>query len=134
MTGLTALLLYVVLMLVLPAIYVSHRLPLMFAGKKEASHWTRGNPDDDPALFIRLKHAHANMIENVGPFAAVVLAAVASGQAAVANAMAAYVLYARVVQIVAHSIGTSMPLVLIRATAWVVQVVLVLYMAIMLIG
>lgn len=134
MTAMTALLLYVILTLLLPLIYASYRLPLVFTGKKKADHWTRGNTDDDPALLIRIKHAHANMVENIGPFAAVVLAAVATGQAAAIAGLAAIVLYARVVQVVVHAIGTSFPLVVVRATAFLIQLALVIAMAVKLLG
>ncbi|MBB87373.1 MAG: hypothetical protein CMP06_08750 [Xanthomonadales bacterium] len=128
MTALTALAYFAGITLVLPLIYAGYRVPLLMTGKKPADHWTRGRPEDDPGLIIRLKHAHMNCVENIGPFAVVVLIAVLTDKTQVTNAVAQFVVYARLVQIAAHSIGTSFALVSVRATMYIIQVFLMLYM------
>jgi uncharacterized MAPEG superfamily protein len=53
---------------------------------------TVGYPKNPPALpdwALRAQRAHMNMVENLAPFAALVLAAQASGKAGPATAMAA---------------------------------------------
>ncbi len=134
MTGIDAVLYYLLWMIVLLLINVGHRIPLVLMGKKAANAWTRGNPPDDAGFIIRAGHAHANCVENFALFAAVVLIAAAVSQSAVVDGLAAYVLYARVAQSVVHLIGTSFLLVMARATFFLVQVVLVAYMAFQLIG
>lgn len=129
MTGIEALLYYVLLMIVLAFSYASYRVPLVLSGKKAADTWTRGKPVEDPGIVTRASHAHANAVENIPLFAAVVLAAAAMGQSAVVDGLACYVLYARLAQTVIHLIGTSFILVLLRATFWIAQIALIAYMA-----
>ena len=57
-----------------------------------------------------------------------VLVAVALGQTGVVDPVAAWVLYARVAQSVVHLIGTSFILVFARATFFLAQIALILYM------
>ena len=128
MTALTALAYFAGITLVLPLIYAGYRVPLMLTGKRSADHWTRGRTEDDPGLIIRLKHAHMNCIENIGPFAVVVLIAAVTDKTSVTNMVAQFVVYARLVQIAAHAIGTSFLLVSIRATMFIIQLLLMLYM------
>lgn len=129
MTGIEALLYYVLWMVLLTFLYVTHRIPLVLIGKKTADTWTRGRGTDDPAWMLRAQHAHANAVENVALFAVVVLAAAALDRNAVVDGLAAYVLYARIGQSVIHLLGTSFIHVLIRATLFLVQIALIVYMA-----
>jgi uncharacterized MAPEG superfamily protein len=132
MTGIEALLYYVLWMVVLVLLYVGHRIPLVLLGKKQANFWTRGNTTDDAAWQVRAQHAHANTVENIGIFAAVVLAATALDRSAVVDPLACWVLYARVGQSVVHLLGTGFVNVLIRATLFVVQLGIIAYWAWML--
>lgn len=127
MTGLTALLLFAGLTLVLMLLYVLGRFPPVLTGKKSANSWTRGKPTEDGAFSTRAQHAHYNALENLPVFAAIVLAAAAMGKSAVVDSVAIYILAARVGQAVVHLIGTSHWLVFIRANLFVVQVALFLY-------
>jgi uncharacterized MAPEG superfamily protein len=129
MSGFTAVLLYIVWTLILAVVYASYRLPMIFSGKKPANHWERGNPVDDPAILVRAKSAHLNCLENFPLFAAVVFVAAFLSKSAVVDAVAAYVLYLRVAQSLVHLVGTSLPLVLLRATLYIAQVLLILYVA-----
>jgi len=129
MTGIEALMYYVLWMILVLLMYVGHRVPLILIGKKPGNYWTRGNATDDLPFFVRAQHAHANMVENVALFAAVVLAAAALGRNGVVDGLACWVLYARIGQTVVHLIGTNTLLVLVRATLFVVQIGIIAYMA-----
>ncbi|MBQ24372.1 MAPEG family protein [Alcanivorax sp.] len=129
MTGMTALLIYIVWTLILALSYATYRLPLVLTGKKAASHWERGEPVDDPAILVRAKAAHLNCLENLPLFAALVLVAAATGQSETVNAVAGFVVAARIGQSLVHLVGTSFPLVFIRASLFLAQVALMLYLA-----
>lgn len=129
MSGITALLIYIVWTLVLALSYATYRLPLVLTGKKTANHWERGQAVDDPAILVRAKAAHLNCLENLPLFAALVLVAAATGQSETINAVAGVLIAARIGQSLVHLIGTSFALVFIRASLFLVQVGLMLYLA-----
>lgn len=129
MTGMTALLIYIIWTLILALSYATYRLPLVLTGKKAANHWERGNPVDDPAILVRAKAAHLNSLESLPLFAALVLIAAATGQSDTVNAVAGIIVAARIGQGLVHLIGTSFALVFIRASLFLVQVGLMLYLA-----
>lgn len=133
MTGMTALLIYIVWTLILALSYATYRLPLVLTGKKAANHWERGNAVDDPAILVRAKAAHLNCLENLPLFAALVLVAAATGQSETVNAVAGFIVAARIGQSLVHLIGTSFPLVFVRASLFLAQVALMLYLAVALI-
>lgn len=128
MTALTAVLLYAAWTLLLPIFYASIRVPLIAGQRKSADHWERGKTSDDPALLVRAKHAHLNCTENFPVFAAVVFVAALLGKIGIADALAGYVVYARIAQSLAHLAGTSLPLIALRGTFYFVQIVLIFYM------
>ena len=129
MTAFTAVLLYAAWTLLLPVIYAGAlRAPMIASGRKRADHWERGKPNDDPAPLARMKNAHGNCTENFPVFAAIVVVAGLLGKIAVADAVAGYVLYARVAQSIVHIVGTSLPLIALRGLFYAVQVVLMLWM------
>ncbi len=130
MTGMTALLIYIVWTLILALSYATYRLPLVLTGKKAANHWERGNAVDDPAILVRAKAAHLNCLENLPLFAALVLVAAATGQSETVNAVAGFIVAARIGQSLVHLIGTSFPLVFVRASLFLAQVALMLYLAV----
>ncbi len=89
------------------------------------NHWPRGNKPADDAPFVkRLEDAHANCLENLPLFAVIVLVAAAQGRLADIQALAPWVLYARVGQSLAHLSGTGPLNVFVRATFWTVQLAL----------
>jgi uncharacterized MAPEG superfamily protein len=91
--------------------------------------WPRGTrPENEASFAIRAGDAHANAVENLVVFAAIVLSAQALGRADAIAAFAGYVLYARIGQSVVHLIGTNQLLVLIRATLWSIQLFLMFWM------
>ncbi|MEO8155496.1 MAG: MAPEG family protein [Rhizobacter sp.] len=102
-----------------------------FLGGTPINHWPRGEkPADSPPIISRLQDAHANCIENLPIFAVIVLAAAALGRLDAINALAPWVLYARLAQTIAHLTGTGQPNVLARASFWGVQLVLFFWMLI----
>lgn len=129
MTGIEALLYYVLLMVVLVLIYAGYRIPLVLTFKKPADSWGRDKKPDDPGIVTRASHAHANTVENLPLFAAVVLTAAVMNQNAVVDSLACYVLFARLAQVGVHLIGTSFILVLLRATFFLAQLGIIAYIA-----
>jgi uncharacterized MAPEG superfamily protein len=82
---------------------------------------------DLEGLGQRWTRAHLNCLEFLPVAGAVGLAAVVSGNAAVTDPLAMLLLYLRVGQSVVHLISTSVAFVMIRATLFVGQVLIVLY-------
>ncbi|MGH8173908.1 MAG: MAPEG family protein [Rhodanobacteraceae bacterium] len=128
MTGFTAVLLYALWTLLLPIFYAGYRVPMIFGGRRRADHWERGKPVDDPPLLARAKSAHLNCTENFPIFAAVVCIGALLGKTATIDALAGFVLYARILQSLSHIAGTSTVLVLLRGTFYAVQIVLIITM------
>jgi len=106
------------------------RTALVFAMKKKANSWPRGQPPpaDEPGIITRIGHAHQNCVEGLPIFAAIVAAATAAGKLGAIDAVAMWVLYARIAQSVTHMIGVTHWLVFIRANFFTVQLLLYAYM------
>ncbi|MDB5970329.1 MAG: hypothetical protein JWQ90_2779 [Hydrocarboniphaga sp.] len=91
--------------------------------------WPRGSrPANEAGFAIRAGDAHANAVENLVVFGAIVLAAQALGRGDAIAPFAIWVFYARIAQSLVHLIGTSQPLVFVRASFWSVQLFLMLWM------
>lgn len=106
-----------------------------FLGGTPINHWPRqAKPADDMALIKRMEDAHANCLENLPVFAAIVLAAAAMGRLDAIAAMAPLVLYARIAQTTVHLIGVGKMHVLVRATFWSIQLALFIWMLAKLLG
>lgn len=107
-----------------------YRTALVLAGKRRANSWPRGEPppEGEPAVMIRFRDAHLNCVENLPVFAAIVIVASVADRLSALDAVALYVLYARVAQSVTHLIGTSHWLVFARASFFSVQLTLYAYM------
>jgi len=82
---------------------------------------------DLEGLGQRWTRAHLNCLEFLPIFGAVTLAAVTSGHAAVTDGLAMAAFYLRLGQSLVHLVSTSVPFVLIRATLFVGQVLIVLH-------
>jgi uncharacterized MAPEG superfamily protein len=132
MTAIQALLGFVALTLLLVSgvfLYRGYR----FLRGAPINHWPRGDkPSDDAPLVKRLEDAHANCLENLPAFAAIVLAAAALQKLELLAPFAAWVLYARVGQVAAHLSGVGQAQVFVRASFWGIQLVLMLWMAMLL--
>ncbi len=116
-----ALLGFAAVTIVLVALVVSYRVVLVLTGAKKADEFPRRGYEP-PAFIQRMTDAHMNCVENLPLVAAVVLAAVATGQTAVTDPLACYLLYARIAQSAVHSIAVNHWMVLIRATFYTVQI------------
>lgn len=81
---------------------------------------------DMEGLGQRWTRAHLNCIEFLPVFGAVALAAAASGQTAVTDGLAWVVFYLRIGQSIVHIASTSVPAVMLRATLFVGQLLIVL--------
>jgi uncharacterized MAPEG superfamily protein len=132
MTAYDAVLLYILWMIVLLLLYAGPRIPQALVGAKPIDSWERNKTPSDPAFFQRAKGAHLNCIENLPLFAGVVAVAGLMNQIAVADNVAAWVVYARVAQGLMHLSGTAFIQILLRATFFLIQVVLIGYVAVML--
>jgi len=128
MTGFEAVLLYVAWCIVLVLLYAVPRIPIALFTERRMDSWERTKPITDAPFFVRAKGAHLNSMENFPLFAAIVCVAALMGKSAFVDTVAAYVLYLRVAQSVTHLIGDRSVLVLIRASFFVAQILLMLYM------
>jgi uncharacterized MAPEG superfamily protein len=134
MTALTSLLGFVAWTLLLVAGIFLYR-GMRFLQGTPINNWPRGKkPDDDAPVIRRLEDAHANCLENLPVFGAIVLAAAALGKVGAIDALAPFVLYARVGQTAAHLSGTGKPNVFVRATFFFTQLALFVWMLVKLTG
>jgi uncharacterized MAPEG superfamily protein len=91
--------------------------------------WSRNaRTAKDPGLMLRIEHAHANCVENLPLFAAIVLAASITQHLDQIAGMASIVFYARLAQSAAHFTGTGQLNVLVRAGFWCVQLAMFVMM------
>lgn len=127
MTPMTALIAYAAWTLLLMFLAVNWRGFEILRGMP-ANSWTRGQAKASPAWVTRMEHAHMNCLENLPIFAVIVLAAYGLEKVPLILALAPLVLLARLGQSITHVIGTSHLLVLIRATFFTVQVLLMFFM------
>jgi len=107
--------------LLLLIVLVSLRTWLTLSGAKRANEFA---PDGagSSAFQQRLIRAHANCVENLPVFGAIVLAAIASGHSEVTNSLAYVVLGARFAQSLIHLSSTSALAVMARASMLLVQI------------
>lgn len=128
MTGFTAVLLYVVWIQVLTLAYAFPRVPMALFGSRKFSDWERTEANRDPAVMVRAKGAHLNCVENFPLFAGVVVVAALLDKSAVVDAIAVYILLARIGQSVSHLISAAPLFVLLRATFFLAQVGMIFWL------
>jgi uncharacterized MAPEG superfamily protein len=134
MTALAAVIGYALWTLLPAVLAVSWRIICILRGQP-ADSWPRGAAGQSrPALIKRAEDAHANCVENLPVFAAVVLAGVLLGKGAMIDTLATWVLYARIAQTLSHLAGVNHWLVMIRATFYFAQIGLIVYMSARLLG
>lgn len=127
MTAILAVLGFALWTLVLVFVSVNWRVVEVLRGKSMNS-WGRDDGIAVPAIVKRMQHAHLNCLENLPIFAILVFAAYFMGKQPAVDGLACYVLYARLAQSIIHLIGTSAALVFVRATFYVIQVLIFFYM------
>jgi uncharacterized MAPEG superfamily protein len=130
MTGLTALLAFAALPVILMLTYVTYRVGTVLFARKPADSWTRGFSAPVPGFFVRAQDAQLNCLENLPVFAVIVMAAHFLGRDALVDSVAGPILLARLAQIAVHLTGVNHWLVLIRATFFGIQAALFLYLII----
>lgn len=81
----------------------------------------------------RLTRAHLNCVEFLPVFGAVILAAAVAGRSSVTDGLAMIALFARFGQSIAHLVSTAVPAVMLRATLFVVQLLITAWWAVQLI-
>ena len=119
-TSLLALLGFAVWTLLLLTVIVSWRSMLTLGGRAANSFTPTG--DDVSPLAHRLCRAHANCYENLPVFASLVLVAHLTGNGAITDPLALWVLAARIGQSTVHVVSTSHPAVVVRFGFFAVQV------------
>lgn len=112
---------YVSWTLLLAIAIVTHRTVLVL-GKKRAANDFDPSGSDVSEFSGRLCRAHANCYENLAMFAALVLLAMVTGNDAITDPLARWVLVARVAQSGVHLTSTSELAVTIRVAFFLVQV------------
>jgi len=133
LTALAAVIGYALWTLAPAVLAVSWRVLCILRGQP-ADSWPRGGGQARPGLIKRAEDAHANCVENLPVFAAVALAGVLLGKAALIDVLAGWVLYARIAQTLSHLAGVTHWLVMIRATFYFAQIGLIVYMSARLLG
>lgn len=115
--------------------YVGYRVALVLGMKERANAWTRGAQEHkDPAWVTRFHHAHLNCLETLPLYASVVVAAYITGQLSAIDPLAYVFLAARVAQSTIHVISTAPLMVFLRANALIVQIALLVYWVVSLLG
>lgn len=82
--------------------------------------------DDLGGFGHRITRAYGNSIENLAISASLLLYAIATGQTAVTNVLAFWLLFARIAQSLVHIVSTSPGMVYLRATLFCAQIVIFL--------
>ncbi|MFW2389629.1 MAG: MAPEG family protein [Polyangiales bacterium] len=111
---------YVAWTLLLTIAIVLHRTVLVLKKERAANEFQPSGDDVSP-FANRLCRTHANCYENLPVFAALILVALVTGNAAITNPLARWVLVARVAQSLVHLTSTSEMAVMLRVTFFLVQ-------------
>ncbi len=109
-------------------VMVNHRVFYVLSGRRKINTFT---PDGAgvSAFQARACRVHANCYENLPVFASLVLGAAVAGRGAVTDPWAMIAVYARIIQSTVHLMSTSEIAVMIRATFWTVQMLIMLFWA-----
>jgi uncharacterized MAPEG superfamily protein len=104
-------------------VMVNHRVFYVLTGRRKINTFT---PDGVAVSSFQARacRVHANCYENLPVFAALVLGATAAGRGAITDSLAMVAFYARVVQSTVHLLSTSEIAVMVRATFWTVQMLI----------
>ena len=94
----------------------------------------RHDGSDLRTFGLRATRALGKKLENLALAVGIMLVAVVTEKTAVTDGLAAIYLYCRVGQTIVHLISTSVPMVLLRATLFSVQLILLVYWGLKLIG
>ena len=96
------------------------RTRLVVSGEVPANGFSPGNDGLSPFLQ-RLARAHLNCVESLPVFGGLMLLAIATHRTAVTDPLAGALVAARIIQSTIHLVSTSAPAVILRFTAFAVQ-------------
>ena len=113
------------LLLVLMEVLRSH---LVLTGRVRSNEFNPENSNLTP-FMQRLARAHANCLEGLPVFGGLLLVALATGRTEVTDALAPWLLVARIVQSSIHLVSVSVVAVNARFTAFAVQIAIAIYWA-----
>jgi len=125
LTVLTAFVTWSLLLLVLME---GIRTKLVFTGAVAANAFRPDNANLSP-FMQRLTRAHANCVESLPIFGGLMLVAIVAGRTSVTDPLAFLFLGARIFQSLAHLSSLSVTAVMLRFSAFAVQMVIALYWA-----
>ena len=127
-TSLRALAWFAAWTLVLAFVMVNHRVYFVLTGQRKINSFT---PDGSgvSAFQQRACRAHANCYENLPVFAALILVAVTAGRSAITDSLAMIAVYCRMAQSTVHLISISQAAVMVRATFYTVQMLIMVWWA-----
>jgi uncharacterized MAPEG superfamily protein len=126
--ALTGFVTWTLLLLVLMEII---RSQLVLRGKVPANGFRPDNAGLSP-FMQRLARAHANCIESLPVFGGLLLVALVTDQAAITDSLAYVFLGARIIQSLIHLTSLSQTAVMLRFTAFAVQMAIGVYWALLL--
>jgi uncharacterized MAPEG superfamily protein len=109
------------------------RSSLVVTGRVRSNEFTPDNSNISP-FMQRLARAHANCVESLPVFGGLLLVAIATGRAEVTDALAPWLLGARVIQSGIHLASTSVIAVNARFAAFAVQMGIGVYWTWLLLG
>ena len=99
----------------------------MLASKSTGSMVFDPDGGDLEGYGRRLTRALANCQENIPLFIGVLLFAMITGNTAITNGTACWLLYARIAQSIVHLLSTSTPMIMVRFSFFLVQVGLIVW-------
>lgn len=102
------------------------RTKLVFTKKIAANGFTPDNAGLSP-FMQRLARAHANCVEGLPIFGALLAIAMMTSRTAITDGLAFWLLGARIAQSIVHLISTSPLAVSLRFTAFAIQLVIAVY-------
>ncbi len=111
---------YVAWTLLLVITIITMRTWISLVEKRESYSFSPDGSDVSEAS-ARLCRAHANCVENLPIFGAIILVAIATGNSGITDSLALWVLAARIAQSVTHLISTNNLAISIRVTFYTVQ-------------
>lgn len=125
----TALIGLIMWSVVLTFVLLFARVGAVLKGEKALNNFDPGGSDLAPSGY-RITRAHGNSLEYLALPVGMLLFAIFSDQEAVTNGTALIYLGCRAAQSISHIISTAVPMVMVRATLFTVQIVLLIYWAI----
>ena len=104
------------------------RARLVLTGRARSNEFTPDNSNASP-FMQRLARAHANCVESLPLFGGLLVVALVTGRTGVTDALAPWLLAARIVQSSIHLASTSVFAVNARFAAFAVQMAIAVYWA-----